>query len=207
MLVLNEDLLINRGANRDCYRHPSDPDRCIKLNRVDGKGTRDNTNAIEYEFHSALSERLGEALYRHAPRGYGLVETNLGTGPCFELIRDSDGSSSLRLIQYIPETDCSAEHAIAMIDRLYDFVLRHNIALFDINPHNLLVRRGPGGQEELIVIDWKGPKALREFIPVSRLIPWFARMKQARRFERLREKAWQYATQRDDPEIKAAIAS
>ena len=207
MLVLTEDHLINRGANRDCYRHPEDPDRCIKLNRRDGQGTHDNTNKIEYEFHTALSERLGEAFYRFAPRGYGQVETNLGTGPCFELIRDSDGPCSLRLVQYIPETGCTPEHAVALIDRLYDFVVKHNIALFDVNPHNLLVRQGPGGQEDLIVIDWKGPKAVREFIPVSRFIPWFAHMKKARRFDRLREQARQLASQHTDMQTNPSIAS
>lgn len=191
MLVLTADHLINRGANRDCYRHPDDPNRCIKLNRSDGQGTHDNTNAIEYEHHTALSDRLGEAFYQHAPRGYGLVETNLGKGPCFELIRDSDGALSTRLSQYITEASCTPQHAIELIDRLYDFVMANNIGLFDVNPYNLLVRRGAEGQTDLIVIDWKGPKALREFIPASRLIPWFARMKKARRFQRLREQVKQ----------------
>jgi len=195
MLVLSAHHLINRGANRDCYRHPDDPGRCIKLNRSDGRGTRDNTNELEYEHHAALAQRLGEAFYHHAPRGFGLVETNLGIGPCFELVRDADGAYATRLSQYIAETGCSPEHALALIDRLYDFVVSNNIALFDVNPHNLLVRRGADGQEDLVVIDWKGPKALREFIPASRFIPWFAQMKKARRFGRLREQVRQLAEQ------------
>lgn len=202
MLVLSAQHLINRGANRDCYQHPDEPDRCIKLNRSDGQGTRDNTNEIEYEHHTALTQRLGEAFYRHAPRGFGLVSTNLGTGPCFELIRDADGQCSARLRDYIIDTGCTQQHALTLIDRLYDFVVTNDIALFDVNPHNLLVRRRAQGKEDLIVIDWKGPKAIREFIPFSRFIPFFARMKRARRFDRLRSQVRQLVKQ--NGEAKAA---
>jgi len=204
MLVLSANDLINRGANRDCYRHPDDPHRCIKLNRSDGMGTRNDTNEIEYDYHCELAERLGEAFYRHAPRSFGLVETNLGTGLCFELIRDADGESSPRLITYIMETGCKLEDAIGLIDRLYDFVVANRVGLFDVNVHNLLVRRGADGREELVVIDWKGPKALREFIPLSRWIPWFGHFKRFRRFRRLRRYARLIALRRKETKEPAA---
>lgn len=191
MLVLSADHLINSGAHRDCYLHPDDPGRCIKLSRSDGGGLRSGLNEIEHAYHNVLSQRLGEAFYAHAPRCYGVVETNLGKGPSFELIRDADGQASVRFSQYIVDTRCTAEHAMALIDRLYAFLVTNRIALFDVNLYNLLVRCGADGQEDLVVIDWKGPKALREFIPASRCIPWFARFKKARRFKRLRQRVLQ----------------
>lgn len=78
MLVLSAQHLIHRGANRDCYQHPDDPGRCIKLNRGDDSDLREAPNEIEYADHTALSQRLGQAFYKYAPRGCGLVQTNLG---------------------------------------------------------------------------------------------------------------------------------
>ena len=191
MLVLSADHLINSGAHRDCYQHPDDRGRCIKLSRSDGGGTREGMNEIEYAHHTALAQRLGEVFYRFAPRCYGLVETNHGTGPCFEMIRDADGQCSTRLRDYINETCCTLEHALGLIEPLEAFVKVNQLALFDVNFNNLLVRKDADGQERLVVIDWKGPGALREFIPVSRMIPWIARMKTARRFKRLRQRVRQ----------------
>jgi hypothetical protein len=188
MLVLSAKHLINRGANRDCYQHPDDPGKCIKLNRSDGGGKRDGMNEIEYEHHAELAERLGEAFYQFAPRCFGIVETNLGKGPCFEMIRDADGQCSTRLRDYINASGCTLEHAYRLIDPLEAFVKTNRLALFDVNFNNLLVRSDADGQERLVVIDWKGPRALREFVPLSRIVPWVGRMKTARRFKRLRQR-------------------
>lgn len=188
MLILTANHLINRGANRDCYQHPDDPGRCIKLNRGDGDGKREGMNEVEHAHYTALSERLGKAFYRHAPKGYGMVETNLGTGPCFELIRDADGARSTRLRDYLLEERNTLEHVMKLIDELEAFVNKNQLAIFDLNTHNLLVRRDTDGQEHLVIIDWKGPGAILEFIPISRWLPWMARMKTARRFTRLRRR-------------------
>lgn len=191
MLSLSATHLINRGANRDCYRHPDDPSRCIKLNRLDGRGKHKGMNEVEYEYHTALAKRVGEAFYRHAPKCFGTVETNLGVGLCFELVRDADGRCSTRLQNYIKDSGCSPKRVQDLIDPLEHFVKGNQIALFDANFHNLLVRIGADGREDLVVIDWKGPKALHEFIPLSRMIPLVCRMKTARRFNRLRERVEQ----------------
>ena len=33
MITLDENLLIERGSERSCYRHPESPNRCIKISR------------------------------------------------------------------------------------------------------------------------------------------------------------------------------
>ncbi|MEM1212067.1 MAG: YrbL family protein, partial [Planctomycetota bacterium] len=160
MLDLSEAHLIHRGANRACYRHPGAADRCIKVDLPGGEGTRQGLNAIEFEHYGDLVRRAGEALYRHAPRCHGYVETSLGPGLCFELIRDADGNASERFDRYISLSGCSCDDALALIDRLYGFVREAGVMLFDVNLHNLLVRVGPtrgvGGGVELVAIDWKG---------------------------------------------------
>ncbi len=189
MLTLPADYLMSRGANRACYRHPDDAGRCIKLDLEPGVGRRPGMNQIEFENHSKLVKRLGERFYRHAPRCYGFVQTNEGKGLCFELVRDAGGGVSTRFDRYLGDTQCEADHAHTLIDRLYAFVLDADARLFDVNLHNLMVRQDADGSEQLVAIDWKGPKALREFIPASNYLPWFARRKIARRFVRLHDQA------------------
>ena len=187
MIKLSDEGLLSRGANRACYQHPDFSGRCVKVDLGSQQGTRDGTNAIEFAFHTSLSRRLGEVFFHHAPQCYGTAETNRGQGLVFEMIRDVDGMVSRRLPDFLAEAPGRAAEALAGIDTFQAFVREHDIRLFDVNVHNLLVRRARDQPPRLVVIDWKGPAASREGIPVSRYIPWFAHRKIDRRFGRLRD--------------------
>lgn len=187
MFTLTPEDQLGHGANRACYRLPDDSGRCVKLDLGPTQGTRAGTNQIEFAHHKTLSDRLGEVFYEHAPRCYGFVQTSLGEGLCFELVHDADGQPSLSLDRYLAEGRCTTEQALELVDQLQAFVHRHAVKLFDVNLKNLLAKRDEQGRVRLIVIDWKGPAVLREFIPASRYVPLFARMKINRRFNRLRQ--------------------
>ncbi|MEM6552388.1 MAG: YrbL family protein [Planctomycetota bacterium] len=189
MLTFTESDLINRGANRACYQHPEDARRCIKVDLPEGQGTRRGLNQIEFEHYGKLADRLGERLYRHAPRCHGFVETSLGPGLCFDRVLNADGSPSVRINFFIKHHSRDLEQVVQLVDRLHGFVRDAGVLLFDVNRHNLLVRVDAAGEPELIVIDWKGAQALREWLPVSSLLPYFGRRKVARRFARLREQS------------------
>lgn len=189
MLTLAESDLINRGANRACYGHPEDPRRCIKVDLPSGSGTWQGLNQIEFDHYRELVDRLGESLYRHAPCCHGFVETSLGPGLCFDRVLNADGSPSVRIGVYIAEGARDLAEVLGLIDRLYGFVRDAGVMLFDVNLNNLLVRVDAFGEPELVAIDWKGAKALREWLPVSMLIPFVARRKVARRFARLKQQA------------------
>ncbi|MEM6391891.1 MAG: YrbL family protein [Planctomycetota bacterium] len=196
MLELSETDLLNRGANRACYRHPDEPGRCIKIDLPDGVGMRLGLNDLEFEHHRGLAERLGEGFYAHAPRCYGWLKTSLGPGLCFELVCNADGSRSRRLQDVIDEGQHRQDEVLGWVDRLRVFVRDNRVTLFDLNLHNLLVREegsGGVGGVDLVAIDWKGPKAVLEAIPVSAYLPFIARRKVARRFTRLREQiVWRF---------------
>lgn len=184
-IQLHPEDLIHRGANRACYFYPGDPSRCIKVDLARGDASHAGTNAIEGEFHAELSHRLGEAFLQFAPRGYGWVVTDQGRGLVFEVIRESDGELSPRLADAMAGGLFSETQVMAMVQQLRDFLLEHRVWLFDVNLYNLLVHTPAEGEPRLVCIDWKGPKATKEALPLARYVGYFAKKKLNRRFDRL----------------------
>ena len=102
MLTLESSALIGRGLRRECYFHPEDENKCIKVVvSGDHKETR-----REQSYYRLLEKR--NISWRMLARFYGNVDTNLGEGAVFDLIRDYNGEISKTLGHYfsaINETD------------------------------------------------------------------------------------------------------
>lgn len=68
MIELHPDDLIGKGGTRCCYRHPHDPDRCIKIDHR----KRGGATAKEAAYYRKLPRIRPDLSYTHIPRFHGI---------------------------------------------------------------------------------------------------------------------------------------
>ena len=179
MIELHPGLLVGKGRTRSCYLHPQDPDKCIKIDQRKHGGPTEK-EAIYYHKLARIRPALS---YTHIPRFHGFVETNLGRGGVFDLIRDEiDGRISRSLTDYLVAGEVTAadprwrEAHRHYLKTLYE----EAVIIRDFNPGNVCVRRMRGGEYRFVTIDGIGH---RDFIPLCDYFPWFARRKLRRQVD------------------------
>lgn len=144
---------IGSGNDRDCWRHPLDPSRCIKIAKLEHERPQ---NAIDLHYARYLAHRGIRSW--HIPRVYGWVMTNHGRGLVFELIQDPDGSPSQPLLQAFKQGKISRARAVSMVDEGFAWLIAHHVILADYGPNNLLVQRHPDGSGHLVFVDGLGAR-------------------------------------------------
>jgi hypothetical protein len=156
------------GGRRNCFVHPDDDSRCVKVIPPDKRPAllrqsqvwwkrfhRDqyyDENVQDLRIYRYLLARCGEQLHQHLPRVFGFVETDIGEGLEVELIRDADGRISLSGKEYTIENGIT-ETTLRAIDELEAFLIQHGIQFRDPFPHNLTFQESPDGGLRLFVVD------------------------------------------------------
>ena len=181
VIELDPHALVGKGLHRECFVHPNDPMRCIKI-VVSGSG---NENRREQGYYAELA-RKGIS-WEMLPKFYGLVETNLGEGAVFDLIRDYDGRISLTLRHYLSSEQFTALHGNALreaLQALKGYLLQHRIITMTLKPKNILFQMDSADTGKLVIVDNIGNS---DFIPLvkfsSRLAKWKI-LRKWRRFEK-----------------------
>jgi serine/threonine protein kinase len=181
LIELDPHALVGKGLHRECFVHPGDPGRCIKI-VVSGSG---NENRREQDYYAELASR--GVSWEMLPKFYGLVETNLGEGAVFDLIRDYDGRISLTLSHYLSSPQLTSLHGSALreaLQALKSYLLEHRIITMTLKPKNILFQMDSADTGKLVIVDNIGNS---DFIPLvkysQRLARWKIRRKW-RRFEK-----------------------
>ena len=181
MVILNENLLIGRGANKDLYIHPDFPERCIRIN------SREKDEHQREMYYRKVRER------RHLPESsllasyYGTVQTNLGEGFVFERISDYDGTTSKTLDDLIrleckarerkqsenevPGTETRMPLMADVLSRLRERYFTEKIIVCDMHPANCMVQFDTPTHCRVRIIDGIGITTL---IPVVCYIDFLA---------------------------------
>jgi len=178
MIELDPHALVGKGLHRECFVHPLDPRRCIKI-VVAGSG---NENRREQSYYAEL-ENKGIS-WEMLPRFYGLVETNLGEGAVFDLIRDYDGRISLTLSHYLSSPQLTSLHELALRDALRalkSYLLEYRIITMTLKPKNILFQLESADTGRLVIVDNIGNS---DFIPLVNFSPRLARWKIRRKWQR-----------------------
>lgn len=175
MLQLSDSHLIGKGSERACYVHPKDSTRCIKINHSALRKQSEN----ELKYLTFLLKR--NICWQHIPRFYGTVETNLGDGLVFDLIRDYGGEVSHTLAHYLT-AHAGAEQTLAIVAALQqfrDYLLRQHIMVRDPNATNFALQKCTHNEIQLVLIDGIGSG---NFAPALDRCDWYVEMKIKRKW-------------------------
>ncbi|WP_158583574.1 YrbL family protein [Salinisphaera sp. Q1T1-3] len=182
ILVLDDDSRIGRGSKRDCHRHPTDDDLCIKVARRPHRPDAQQPSIVEWYCAQSLDTR--HVPYEHRARCHGWVNTNRGPGLVVERIRNANGQASRTLAEQAGDTGLSEEELKPLFDSLHTWVIEHGVPVTDLNSGNLVLRE-VDGQRRLVLIDGIGGQKVKLKFVMYRRSAWFARRLSRNRWPRL----------------------
>ena len=178
ILKLNSSTLIGKGLRRECYFHPEDENRCIKI-IVAG----DHKETLrEQSYYRLLRKR--NISWSMLAKFYGNVETNRGEGAVFELIRDYHGDVSKTLEHYLSapdETDFNYKNLSKLLALLKHYLMKWKIVTMAIKPQNIVYKKINKTEGTLIIIDNIGNS---DFIPICNYVDNLAIRKIRRKWQR-----------------------
>ena len=181
MLTLASSSLIGRGLRRECYFHPEDENKCIKI-VVAG----DHKETVREQSYYRLLEKRNIS-WKMLARFYGNIETNRGEGAVFELIRDHNEEVSKTLEHYFSEnneTDLNYQDLSRALPLLKQYLLKWKIVTMSLKPQNIVYQKINPTQGKLVVIDNIGNS---DFIPICNYLDSFATRKIRRKWQRFEE--------------------
>ena len=181
MITLESSSLIGRGLRRECYFHPEDENKCIK---VVVAGDHKET-AREQSYYRLLEKR--NISWKMLARFYGNIETNRGEGAVFELIRDHNEEVSKTLEHYFSannETDLNYQDLSRALPLLKQYLLKWKIVTMSLKPQNIVYQKINPTQGKLVVIDNIGNS---DFIPICNYVDRMAIRKIRRKWQRFEE--------------------
>lgn len=190
MIVLDKTLLINQGTVRACYHHPDNRSLVIKV-PTGSKSDRDQANSIELMGYQDLMQKH-EALtcISHC---HGFEPTNLGDGLICDCISDANGAVSKSILDLInSKNPPEFLYLKNVVEQFTQYLLDEKIYIFDLNVKNIVMQQQSDASYKPIIIDLKGHCELKEFIPLSKYIPYFRRKKLERRCRQLLERTEMY---------------
>jgi hypothetical protein len=176
MIELDPSALIGKGLHRECFMHPLDPGLCIKI--VVAGSINENHREARYYHHLAKRDISWEMLTRF----HGLVDTNLGEGAVFDLVRDYNGQVSATLACYLESTTPDASVAAALSDalaRLKAYLLENRVITMTLKPKNILFRLDGPDSGTLVIVDNIGNS---DFVPLADYSAALARRKIRRKW-------------------------
>ncbi|MDR0746295.1 MAG: PhoP regulatory network YrbL family protein [Helicobacteraceae bacterium] len=148
---------IGAGANRECFVHPNDPAKVIKITKSTSVIEQD---AVESAYYKLLEKR--RVPFDHVVRFYG-EETVLDSdgkerrGFVFERALNSDGTPAIMLGKAIEENLLPFETIYRMLEDLHrKYLLKYGIILSDYIYENLFIKRDSDGAYRLLIIDGLG---------------------------------------------------
>lgn len=133
-LQLSDTLLLGKGRDRACYRHPDNDDMCIKVALRPEKQTRREKAYFRY------LKQQGRDLSLLTPY-LGTINTNLGPGALYPRVYNADGSESYNLTEAIRKNLLDDNTIDTGIRTLKQYLLDNCICVRDISPSNIMCRR------------------------------------------------------------------
>ncbi len=181
MILLNASHFVGKGLHRECYVHPEDENLCIKV-VVAGDLSESKR---EQRYYKLLQKR--DICWDILPRFHGIIETNMGAGAVFDLIRDFDGEISKTLLHYLSDEHLDSEENPGISQAIAVFkaeLYRQAIITMTLSPKNIMYKKTAANEGCLILIDNIGNS---DFIPLSNYVTYLAKKKIARKLLRFEQ--------------------
>lgn len=155
MLNLTSNLLFAQGSERNCYIHPLEPSKIIKL-VFNQKEKSSNQNNVEYKYYQYLEKKGID--FSHLSKCHGWIDTNLGKGLVFEKIVNYDGSNAKSLRFYIQNKLLKKEQEEQLLDELKHYLIKNTILFADATSVNVICQKIETNKYKLVIIDGLGTR-------------------------------------------------
>ena len=154
MIELTKDDFIARGGERDCYIHPLDSTKVIKITHGYSDEASRNQNDLEYKYFEYL-KKLNKP-FSHITKCYGYIDTNLGKGIVSDKVYDYNGKISMTFLDTITQNKFTKDEENSLVEDLKDYLFKNNILFIDINFSNIYCCEYEKGKYRLMIIDGLG---------------------------------------------------
>ncbi|MGC1471238.1 MAG: YrbL family protein [Psychroserpens sp.] len=182
MIEITPKHYISEGLARQVYRHPEQDNLCIKIGKPEIE-TEHLYKEIKY-YEKIKQKNSSRFEYQFYAKYHGEIETNLGVGFVYDLVKDETTQHiSLTLRHYLemehsPIVDESLNDGL---ERLKQQMIAHKVFASDLRARNICCKILKDNSVNLVIIDGIGH---RDFFPMADYMNHFAKKKVERRFEK-----------------------
>lgn len=174
MIILSKEHYLGEGEQKQVFLHPDDEGLCIKFAKKD---KRRKAGGLKREIrYTKKFQGVLEFLAKYR----GELETNMGKGHLFDLIRNSNGEISATLSSSFRELDQNV--LVGKIREIYQTLLKEGAVVSDLHVSNILVQLLGNSDYKLVLIDGFGNSDLIKICDYSRV---FLKHKLDRKFTKL----------------------
>ena len=178
LIELKTEAMIGKGLHRECYIHPDDSDRCIKVVVLRGE----EETRREQAYYKFLQKR--QIGWEMLPKFYGVEETSMGAGAVFDLVRDADGEVGKTFEIYFSSSELTKQNLqglITSLQALKVYLFRYNIITMSIKPKNIIYQRQDEQNGVAVIIDNIGNS---DVIPIGSYYRYFGKIKMIRKWNK-----------------------
>lgn len=201
IIQLDDSLLYGQCSHKKCFLHPHNKNLCIKIAYNEG-GQKDLIREINYI--DVLKRRHKD--YSILPKYFGKVNTNLGTGYVFEIIRDYNNGRTQTLEDFITDLNLFSQNyslIVRLLKELKEKLYKNEIITMVLFPENILFQKTDENTYRVRIVNDMGSAVL---IPLEYHFKYFAHTKILRRWkmflEVLRNKYASHLSEKLIEEIK-----
>jgi len=198
MIELLPEQLFGKGLHRECYVHPDNDNLCIKVVVLRGE----EETRREQAYYKLLQKK--NIAWDMLPQFHGVVETNMGPGAVFDLIRDPDGPVAKTLEHYLESAELTLDNYQGIKQSLMllkDYLIAQNVMTMTIKPKNIVYQRRDAHQGLCIIIDNIGNS---DVIAISSHSRYFGQKKIMRKWTRFI--AYLHKHYADNPSLQRILA-
>lgn len=166
MISLKNEDFIAKGTNRSCYLHPSDNSKCIKITHSN------DYSETKKEIYYYLFLQNQNISWKNLAKYYGCIDTDLGKGEVFDLVKDYDGNISKTLSSYLqtPSKTKLVQNPVVLLQELKSYCFENNIIVKDLNTKNMLYQKLSNNEAKLVLID--GLSNPKRFVYLNKCKPY-----------------------------------
>lgn len=178
ILQLDDTLLYGQGSHKKRFLHPHNKNLCIKIAYNEG-GQKDLIREINYI--DVLKRRHKD--YSILPKYFGKVNTNLGTGYVFEIIRDYNNDRTQTLEDFITDLNLFSQNyslIVRLLKELKEKLYKNEIITMVLFPENILFQKTDENNYRVRIVNDMGSAVL---IPLEYHFKYFAHTKILRRWK------------------------
>lgn len=156
MITIDDSLFIAKGGERNCYFHPSDNNKVVKV--VHRKEKHNEQNKLEDKYYKYLKEQ--NIPLTHLSKCYGIVSTNIGEGLVYDYVLDYDLKASKTFKYFLENKIFSKSIELKLVDDLKKYLFEYDILFIDVDLSNLFCQEYEKNKFRLIIVDGLGARRL-----------------------------------------------